>query len=44
MVGYATLVILQHQGGRWHWVADSYPADAVSLRVRLTDARDHASR
>jgi len=24
--------ILQHQGGRWYWVADSYPANAVSLR------------
>ncbi len=24
--------LLQHQGGRWFWVADSYPANAVSLR------------
>jgi DEAD/DEAH box helicase domain-containing protein len=24
--------ILQRQGGRWYWVADSYPANAVSLR------------
>ena len=24
--------LLQHQGGRWYWVADSYPAQAVSLR------------
>jgi len=24
--------ILQHQGGRWYWVGDSYPANAVSLR------------
>ena len=24
--------LLQHQGGRWYWVADSYPANAVSLR------------
>jgi DEAD/DEAH box helicase domain-containing protein len=24
--------LLQRQGGRWYWVADSYPANAVSLR------------
>jgi DEAD/DEAH box helicase domain-containing protein len=24
--------VLQRQGGRWFWVADSYPANAVSLR------------
>lgn len=24
--------ILQSQGGRWYWVGDSYPANAVSLR------------
>ncbi|WP_200254432.1 DEAD/DEAH box helicase, partial [Thiococcus pfennigii] len=24
--------LLQHQGGRWYWIADSYPAQAVSLR------------
>ncbi len=24
--------VLQHQGERWYWVADSYPANAVSLR------------
>jgi DEAD/DEAH box helicase domain-containing protein len=24
--------LLQHQGGRWYWTADSYPAQAVSLR------------
>ncbi len=24
--------LLQHQGGQWFWVADSYPANAVSLR------------
>jgi len=24
--------LLQHQGDRWFWVADSYPANAVSLR------------
>ncbi|WP_200331248.1 DEAD/DEAH box helicase [Thiocystis violacea] len=24
--------VLQHQGERWYWVADSYPANSVSLR------------
>jgi len=24
--------LLQHQGGHWYWVGDSYPANAVSLR------------
>ncbi|TVQ91500.1 MAG: DEAD/DEAH box helicase [Chromatiaceae bacterium] len=24
--------LLQPQGGRWYWIADSYPANAVSLR------------
>ena len=24
--------LLQHQGGHWYWVADTYPANAVSLR------------
>ncbi|MEY6432648.1 DEAD/DEAH box helicase [Thioalkalicoccus limnaeus] len=24
--------LLQHQGGRWYWIADSYPAQSVSLR------------
>jgi DEAD/DEAH box helicase domain-containing protein len=24
--------VLQHQGDRWYWVADSYPANKVSLR------------
>ncbi len=24
--------VLHHEGGRWHWVADNYPANAVSLR------------
>ncbi|AGA89516.1 helicase family protein with metal-binding cysteine cluster [Thioflavicoccus mobilis 8321] len=24
--------LLQRQGGRWYWIADSYPAQAVSLR------------
>lgn len=25
--------LLQAQGGRWYWIADSYPANAVSLRA-----------
>ena len=25
--------LLHHEGGRWHWMADSYPANAVSLRT-----------
>lgn len=29
--------ILRHVGGRWHWSADSYPAEAVSLRSADTD-------
>lgn len=24
--------VLHHEGGQWHWIADSYPANAVSLR------------
>lgn len=24
--------LLHHEGGRWHWMADSYPANAVGLR------------
>jgi DEAD/DEAH box helicase domain-containing protein len=24
--------VLHHEGDRWHWTADSYPANAVSLR------------
>jgi len=24
--------VLHHEAGRWHWMADSYPANAVSLR------------
>lgn len=24
--------ILHHEGDRWHWIADSYPANSVSLR------------
>ncbi len=25
--------LLHHEGGRWHWMADSYPANAVGLRT-----------
>ena len=25
--------VLHHEGGRWHWMADSYPANAVGLRT-----------
>jgi DEAD/DEAH box helicase domain-containing protein len=25
--------LLHHQGGRWHWMADSYPANSVGLRT-----------
>ena len=28
--------VLHHEGGRWHWMTDSYPANAVSLR-RVAD-------
>jgi len=24
--------VVHHEGGRWHWMADSYPANSVSLR------------
>jgi DEAD/DEAH box helicase domain-containing protein len=24
--------VLHHEGGQWHWMADSYPANSVSLR------------
>ncbi len=24
--------VLHHEGNRWHWIADSYPANSVSLR------------
>ncbi|MEA3275765.1 MAG: DEAD/DEAH box helicase [Pseudomonadota bacterium] len=42
--------ILQHQGERWFWVGDSYPANAVSLRsvaegnFVVIDTTDGASR
>jgi DEAD/DEAH box helicase domain-containing protein len=29
--------ILRHAGGRWHWSADSFPAEAVSLRSADAD-------
>ncbi len=29
--------ILRHVGGRWHWSADSFPAEAVSLRSADVD-------
>jgi DEAD/DEAH box helicase domain-containing protein len=41
--------VLRHTGGRWHWAADAYPANDVSLRsasstnfvvVDTTDARN----
>ncbi len=42
------LRLLHHSGDSWHWVSDSYPADAVSLRAVTSDnflvvdiARDH---
>ena len=25
--------VLHHEGGRWHWMAESYPAGSVSLRT-----------
>jgi DEAD/DEAH box helicase domain-containing protein len=25
--------VLHHAGGQWHWIADSYPAQSVSLRA-----------
>jgi DEAD/DEAH box helicase domain-containing protein len=25
--------VVHHEGGRWHWMDDSYPANAVSLRT-----------
>ncbi len=28
---------LRHTGGAWHWVSESYPADAVSLRSVTSD-------
>lgn len=33
MLGYLeTKGVLHHEGQRWHWMADSYPANSVSLR------------
>jgi len=31
------LKLLHHSGSSWHWTADSYPADAVSLRSVSSD-------
>ena len=31
------LRLLHHSGDCWHWVSDSYPADAVSLRAVTSD-------
>jgi DEAD/DEAH box helicase domain-containing protein len=31
------LRLLHRSGDRWHWVSDSYPADAVSLRAVSSD-------
>jgi DEAD/DEAH box helicase domain-containing protein len=31
------LHLLHHSGSEWHWVSDSYPADAVSLRSVTSD-------
>jgi DEAD/DEAH box helicase domain-containing protein len=31
------LRLLHHSGDCWHWVSDSYPADAVSLRAVASD-------
>ncbi len=31
------LQVLHHSGDCWHWVNDSYPADAVSLRAVTSD-------
>lgn len=31
------LRLLHHSGDTWHWVNDSYPADAVSLRAVTSD-------
>lgn len=28
---------LHHSAGAWHWVSDSYPADAISLRAITSD-------
>ncbi|MFW6238807.1 MAG: DEAD/DEAH box helicase, partial [Halanaerobiales bacterium] len=29
--------ILHHRGGRWHWAADRYPAEDISLRSASSD-------
>ena len=29
--------ILRHKGGRWHWMADRYPAEDISLRSASSD-------
>lgn len=29
--------ILRHKGGRWHWMADRYPAEDISLRSASAD-------
>jgi DEAD/DEAH box helicase domain-containing protein len=29
--------VLRHVGGRWHWTADNFPADAVSLRTAANE-------
>lgn len=31
------LRVMHHSGDCWHWVSDSYPADAVSLRAVTSD-------
>jgi DEAD/DEAH box helicase domain-containing protein len=31
------LGVVHHSAGAWHWVADSYPADAISLRSVTSD-------
>lgn len=29
--------VLHHSGGKWHWMAETYPAEAVSLRSASTE-------
>ena len=31
------LGVVHHSGGSWHWISDSYPADAISLRSVTSD-------
>jgi len=31
------LGVVHHSAGRWHWTADTYPADAISLRAVTSD-------